>query len=237
MLCNFYYICAKLTIMIESLIGCRLFKGFELKQIEVLLQDANAHVKAYAQGDVIAIEGGKYSHLMIIAQGTVQAEKSDSAHRPIPVERISSPSLVAPTSLFAEEAVLPVSISARTEAVVVTIERGEFCLMMSRSITLMVNFMEIISNSNKFISEKVVYLTYKSIKSKYSNYLLNRMESEGATTFRNDLTQREMAEMFGVTRPALARAIGELVDDGAIYVKSKEIVLLYPEKLKQYARN
>lgn len=222
--------------MIESLVGCRLFKGLELNEIERLLKDAGAQIKSYAQGDVIAIEGGKYSHLMIVAQGTVQAEKSDSSNRPIPVERISSPSLIAPTSLFAEDAVLPVSISARTEAVVVFIEKEELCLLMSRSITLMMNFMEVLSNSNKFISEKVVYLTYKTIKSKYANYLLNRMDAEGGTTFYNDLTQREMADMFGVTRPALARTIRELMDEGAIYVKNREVILLYPEKLQQYAR-
>ena len=117
------------------------------------------------------------------------------------------------------------------------VAREDFSRMMCENMEVMTNFMRIISTPNRFISDKVVYLTYKTMKGKFANFLLDQIEENGNTTFRNPLTQREMAEMFGVTRPALARAIGELADEGTIYVKGKEISVLFTEKLRQYAKN
>ena len=83
----------------------------------------------------------------------------------------------------------------------------------------------------------MVYRTYKTMKGKFANYLLNLMEEQEGCELNNALTQREMADMFGVTRPALARAIGEMAAEGSIYVQGKRITVLFPEKLKQYAKN
>ena len=207
-----------------------------IDEIKELFEIYDLKSKSYANGDVIAIEGNTYTHLLIVIDGIVHAETADTSNRPVVVERITPTSLIAPSYLFAENSHLPVSLLAKTEVMLVAIEKDELCLMMSRNIRLMTNFLSIMSSSNKFVSDNIMYLTYKTIKSKYSNYLLNRLKIEGVTTFRNDLTQRQMAELFGVTRPALARAIKELADEGAIYVKGKEIMLLYPEKLEQYAR-
>jgi CRP-like cAMP-binding protein len=40
-----------------------------------------------------------------------------------------------------------------------------------------------------------------------------------------DRTQQELAEYFGVTRPSLARAIGEMEHDGLIAVDRREVRL------------
>ncbi len=222
--------------MYANLTTCKLFNELSIDEIKELFEIYDLKSKSYANGDVIAIEGNTYTHLLIVIDGIVHAETADTSNRPVVVERITPTSLIAPSYLFAENSHLPVSLLAKTEVMLVAIEKDELCLMMSRNIRLMTNFLSIMSSSNKFVSDNIMYLTYKTIKSKYSNYLLNRLKIEGVTTFRNDLTQRQMAELFGVTRPALARAIKELADEGAIYVKGKEIMLLYPEKLEQYAR-
>lgn len=222
--------------MYTKLTNCNLFNEISEDEIKELFERYDIVTKSYANGDVIAVEGNMYLNLLIVIDGVVQAETADSSHRPVVVERIAPISLIAPSYLFAENSHLPVSLLAKTEVTLVVIDRDDLCLMMSRNIRLMVNFMTIMSSSNKFVSDNIMYLTYKTIKSKYANYLLSRMKREGGTTFKNDLTQREMADLFGVTRPALARAIRELADEGAIYVKGKSIMLLYPEKLEQYAR-
>jgi len=222
--------------MYNTLTTCKFFKDLQVAEIKELFEIYEIKSKSFAMGDVIAIEGNMYNQLLIVIDGVVQAETADSSNRSVIVEKIGSASLIAPSRLFAENARLPVSLVAKTEVAVVVIDKDELCLMMSRNIKLMVNFLKIMSSSNKFVSDNIMYLTYKTIKSKYSNYLLNIMKCEEVTTFRNGLTQRQMAELFGVTRPALARAIKELVDEDAIYVKGKDIILLYPEKLEQYAR-
>ena len=41
-----------------------------------------------------------------------------------------------------------------------------------------------------------------------------------------DLTQEQLAEYFGVTRPALSKEIGRLVDEGFISITRRKVTIL-----------
>ncbi len=223
--------------MMNSLSRCLLFKDLAPGEPEQLLSRCGYLSKTYAKGDVIALKGTRYNQLLLLIEGRVTAETTDRSQNILRVEHITAPAVIAPTYLFAEESLLPVNIMARSAVHLLLLSREELCSLLEANRQVLVNYLEIVSTPNKFISEKVVYLTYKTIKGKFANFLLDKMAETGSSSFRNTLTQREMADMFGVTRPALARAIGELVDEGTIFVKGKEIKILFSEKLKQYARN
>ena len=45
-------------------------------------------------------------------------------------------------------------------------------------------------------------------------------------------SQQELAEYFGVTRPALAKVLYELADEGMISVNRREIIILDREKMR-----
>lgn len=222
--------------MYKILSKCRLFNGLDMLQIDALIGSVQNSVRSYSASDVIALQGGKLSQMMILIEGSISAENTDQSQNMLSVEHINAPALIAPSFLFAENNELPVSIAARSAVSLIVIQKDEFSRLLQADVTVLTNFLEIVSGHNAFVSEHVVYLTYKTIKGKFANYLLNMVEKCGSASFRNALTQREMAEMFGVTRPALARAIGELVQEGAIYVQGKDITVLFAEKLKQYAR-
>ena len=223
--------------MLHTLSNTALFKGINPEEVSRLLATLPCQSRAYAKGDVIALQGSRYGQLMVLVEGHAVAETTDRSQNTLKVEHISAPALIAPTYLFAEDNQLPVNITARSAVHMVFLGKENLCALMQENRQVMLNFLGIVSTPNKFISEKVVYLTYKTIKGKFANFLLDKIAETGSSSFRNTLTQREMAEMFGVTRPALARAIGELAGEGAIYVKGKEITVLFSEKLRQYAKN
>ena len=223
--------------MHKSVYKNELFKNVDAQEVNHIFASVEYSTRTYSKGEVIAIQGSRCNHLLILAEGVVSAETTDRSQKTISVERISAPALIAPGFLYAENNILPVNINTRKGASVLFVAREDFSRMMCENMEVMTNFMRIISTPNRFISDKVVYLTYKTMKGKFANFLLDQIEENGNTTFRNPLTQREMAEMFGVTRPALARAIGELADEGTIYVKGKEVSVLFTEKLRQYAKN
>lgn len=220
----------------QSLVNCTLFKDLNQEDISALLENYGYETRTYSRKEIIALKNSGYTNLMIVLDGIVMAETLDRSHNIIKVDRIVAPSLIAPTLLFAENNRLPVNLTARTPVSILRIEKGDFIKMMGASEKVMRNFLEIVSSANRFLSENVVYLTYKTIKGKFSNYLLELKEETGSNFLRNPLTQQEMADKFGVTRPALARAIGEMAAEGTIYVKGKEITILFTEKLLQYAK-
>ncbi len=222
--------------MFLAIAQCPVFRGIDPDRIEALLKAVHYSVRQYASGDIIALKGSRMTSLMIGVDGVLSAETIDSAGKTLRIDKIKAPALITPFCLYAPHNVLPVNISAHTPASVLSIGRDDFTGLLMQDRTLLTNFLEIVSARDKVLTDRVVYMAYKTIKGKYANYLLNKMETEG-TSFRNDLSQREMADLFGVTRPALARAIGEMCAEGAIYVSSKQITILFAEKLKQYAKN
>ena len=73
----------------------------------------------------------------------------------------------------------------------------------------MENFLNIISGKAQFLSRKITFLSFKTIKEKLAYFLLNILKSNTMIIPINH-SQKEVAELFGVARPSLARIIGEL---------------------------
>jgi CRP-like cAMP-binding protein len=82
-----------------------------------------------------------------------------------------------------------------------------------------------ISNRSQFLSEKIRFLTFKTIKGKMAHYLLQRVRSNNAIVVM-DKTQNELAEFFGVARPSIGRTLGEMQAEGFIEVDRKNIKIL-----------
>ncbi|MDR2886250.1 MAG: Crp/Fnr family transcriptional regulator [Rikenellaceae bacterium] len=221
--------------MFENLADCKLFRDVDPDQIAALCEQHGA-VKRLARGDVAATQGTRCSSLVILAEGQLQAEIADRGGERIPGGMLTAPVVVAPGALFADHPVMPATLTARTPVTLVSIPRDEFVGIMQREGQVLRNFLEIVSSGGRFASEQAIYLAVKTIKGKIARYLLDLAAKEGGGELHNPLTQREMADLFGVTRPALARALGEMSAEGSIYVQGKRITILFEEKLRQYIK-
>ncbi len=221
--------------MVEKLTDCKLFRDVDALSINELCERYGAQ-KAFARGDVVATQGSRCGSLMILSEGQLTAETADRREYKLAAETLLAPVLVAPGCLFAENPQLPATLTARTPATVIFIPREAFLEILGSNPRILRNFLEILSSGGRFVSESTLYLACKTIKGKIARYLLDRAAKEGSNSLRNPLTQQDMAALFGVTRPALARALGELSAEGTIYVKGKHIEILFSEKLKQYIK-
>ena len=222
------------TAMYSALTLTPLFDGFTPDQIEELLARADHEIRQFAPNDILALKGAPYHSLLLLAEGAVRCEIPVSKGEPVPVERVKGPGIIAPGLLYAPDNRFPVYWVAESPSVVLSVLKNVWTGLLQQENRLLENFLALISDSTKPFSDKVVYRAFKTIKGKFSRYLLDQAEQTRSDTFRLKLTQRELADLFGVTRPALARAIGEMSDEGSIYVERKDVKILFPEKLKQY---
>ena len=73
---------------------------------------------------------------------------------------------------------------------------------------------------------------FKTIKGKLTFYILQKsgMNSDLITL---GMTQSDLADFFGVARPSIARALGELEDEGYIEAKGKSIKIIDKEGLAE----
>jgi CRP-like cAMP-binding protein len=82
-----------------------------------------------------------------------------------------------------------------------------------------------ISNRSQFLSEKIKFLNFKTIRGKLAQYILQKAAKD-SMSLDLGMTQGDLADFFGVARPSVARAIREMEEDGLIEAKGKHIRLI-----------
>ena len=92
--------------------------------------------------------------------------------------------------------------------------------------------MDVISSRAQFLSDRIKFLSFQTIKGKLASYYLGLIKGN-ATIIEVPDSQNSLADLFGVARPSLARAIRELHNDGIIEAKGKNITVLDKRALQQ----
>jgi CRP/FNR family transcriptional regulator, dissimilatory nitrate respiration regulator len=80
------------------------------------------------------------------------------------------------------------------------------------------------------LASKLKFLSFKTIKGKIAQYILS-LAGPDKVMVELPMTQNEMAEQFGVARPSLARAMGEMADEGIISVDRRVVRILDRKRL------
>lgn len=217
--------------MFTNLDKCPLFFGMDNNEIEKLLKSVNHQVRKFHKGDLIAQSGEEILAQLIVIEGSVKGEMMDFAGKTIKIEDIESPRPLAPAFLFGRMNRYPVNIVANENVRILFIPKVSFVQMMQASEKVLDNFLGIISNKAQFLSGKIKFLSFQSIKGKLANYLLQRSLMSNSEKIVLDKSQLQLAELFGVTRPSLGRAIREMDHEGIIEAHAKEIKILDKKRL------
>lgn len=212
--------------MDQILAHCPLFKGLDKSEIEHVFEGIFYQTKIFSEGEIIAYQDEEVEHLMVIISGIARGEMVDLSGKTVVIEEIESPRPLAPAFIFGINNIYPVNIVAQTEATVLKIPKSEFVKMMQKSDKLLVSFMNNVSGRAQFLSQKLKFLTFHSIKSKFAYYILNLAKNNNANYVTLPVSQAKLAELFGVTRPSLARAIRDMHNDKLIMADAKNIQIL-----------
>lgn len=130
------------------------------------------------------------------------------------IETLKAPQLLAPAFVFASENRFPVNIEAKEKCEILVINKNIFLEFLHQHPAVMRNFLQLVSDRTLFLSKKLNAFALQSLKSRILNYL--RMHG-------TILNQQEVAQILGVARPSLARALSELASEGCIRMEEKEM--------------
>ncbi len=204
---------------------CPLFKGINPEELNALLKDIHYQIKKYQKGQMIAMSGDKCNALMIMLKGSVKGEMMDPSGKSIKIEDIEPPKPLAIAFIFGEENTCPVNIVANNDVELFRLPKDSMIKLLQKSAIFLNNFMDIISNRAQFLSEKIRFLSFQTIRGKLAHYLLQIVGPVDGEVILPK-SQEELATMFGVTRPSLGRAIRDMHNDGLIEAKGKSIRIL-----------
>lgn len=220
----------------KLLAQCPVFKGIPEEESKILLNTVHYQVKSYQKGEMVAIQGEPVSSLFIILSGSVKGEMIDYSGKTIKIEDIEAPRPLATAFLFGKENRFPVTVTANNDVKILAIPVPEFLKLLQKNTRILVNYLNSISSRSQFLSQKLHFLNFKTIREKVAHFLLQQA-GDKLHSFGLKATQQQLSELFGVTRPSLARVLSEMQREKLFIIEKKTVTLLNKQKLNEILRN
>jgi len=214
------------------LLNAPVFRGLTLEELISAISLTPYRVRKFNPGTMISQSGDPVTSFMMVITGMVKGEMVDYSGRIIKIEDVPAPGAVAAAFIFGSRNRFPVNVIAVSETELLLIDKPEFIKFLKCNDKILANFLDIISNRSQFLSEKIKFLNFKTIRGKLAQYIL---QSAGADKYEITIgkTQNEIAEYFGVARPSIGRVLSELENEGIILTKGKTLTILDKKRLTE----
>ena len=214
------------------LLNAPIFRGLMLAEIRSVISVTPYRIRKFRAGTIVFQSGDQVTSFVMIISGVVKGEMIDYSGRVIKIEEISSPGAIASAFIFGSRNMFPVNVVAVSDSELMMIEKPDFLKFLKGNDKILVNFLDMISNRSQFLSEKIKFLNFKTIRGKFAQYVLQAAGSD-KSEIKLGMTQNDLAEYFGVARPSIARVIGEMENEGIIITKGKILKILDKKRLTE----
>ena len=217
--------------MIPALVNNPLFRGITPERLFADLEEISFHTRSYKKGEILAQQGAVCNRLVILTKGSVRGEMIDYSGRLIKVEDIAAPRAIAPLFLFGEENRYPVEVTANEPTEVIELPKSSVLWLFRKNEQFLENYMNLSANYARTLSDKLFFMSFKTIRQKLASYLLRLYKQQQQTHITLDRSQQELSDYFGVSRPSLARELAHMQEDGLLIADRKHITILQKEQL------
>ena len=217
--------------MIPVLVNNPLFRGITPERLFADLEEISFHTRSYKKGEILAQQGAVCNRLVILTKGSVRGEMIDYSGRLIKVEDIAAPRAIAPLFLFGEENRYPVEVTANEPTEVIELPKSSVLSLFRKNEQFLENYMNLSANYARTLSDKLFFMSFKTIRQKLASYLLRLYKKQQQTHITLDRSQQELSDYFGVSRPSLARELAHMQEDGLLIADRKHITILQKEQL------
>lgn len=215
---------------IHDIFKIPLFRDFTLKMQEELLDKIEYTVDRYPKGETIIRQGTSCNYLHILLEGKLNVDVTDVSGNVVRVEVIQAPRTFATPHIFAEKNQFPATFTVEEEVSLMRVAKADFFSLMHSMPQLLHNFLCVSTSCNRCTMTRLRVLSFRGIRSRYIYYLLDHQKA-GSDIVEMEHNQMQLAEYFGVTRPALAKEIRKLIDEGLISAGRKYVRILDKQAL------
>lgn len=217
--------------MIPALTNNPLFRRITPERLSADLEAISFHARSYKKGEILARQGDVCNRLVILTKGSVRGEMIDYSGRLVKVEDIASPRALAPLFLFGEENRFPVEVTANEPTEVIELPKSSVLNLFRKNEQFLENYMNLSANYARTLSDKLFFMSFKTIRQKLASYLLRLHKQQQQLHITLDRSQQELSDYFGVSRPSLARELAHMQEDGLLIAERKHITILQKESL------
>ncbi len=213
----------------DRLLTLPLFQGLSSADLKATMEGIVFQRRTYPRDSLLAVQGEACDRLIILLRGSVKAEMTDPTGKSLKIEDLNAPVVLASAFLFGNKSVFPVNVMVNDDVELIQIPKTELLRLFHLNQYILQNFLGMISSRAQFLSERLRFHSFKSLKAKVAFYLLN--EAGNSMKFRMKHSQNDLADLFGVARPSVGRIFMQLQEEGLIDARYKEVTLLNKEGL------
>jgi len=210
--------------------GCPIFIGLSDVELDEIFSKTHHFTKTFEVGDIAAFSGEPVNFMMVVLEGSVKGEMQDFSGKVIKIDDIRAPRVLAAAFIFGKQNKFPVNVMANEKTRILYVPKYDFMKLLQSDIRILQNFLNVVSSQGQMLANKLKFLSFRTIKGKIAQYILS-LAGPDKTMVELPMTQNELAEQFGVARPSLARAMGEMADEGIISVDRKVVRILDRKRL------
>jgi CRP/FNR family transcriptional regulator, dissimilatory nitrate respiration regulator len=193
-----------------------LWKGLSNAEKNEVRHDFSWHRVRHSAGQTVAFMGDPLENLMLVAGGILEAKILDMHGKVLKLETLKTGSVIAGPVLFSGDARLPVQLTAESDVVIVMLSKQETLCVLAGYPVVLENFLQEAGDKILFLAEKIRLLRFASIREKLAGHFLEVSRLQGGDEIRLRYSMEELADLFGVTRPALSRCLGGMVEHGLV---------------------
>ena len=219
--------------IIKTIKKNQLFIGLNDETIKNVLKEIKYYIKTYSKGEIIANEDDECRSLSLVLAGTVEIQRLYSNGKYIVLSRIFEGDVFGEALVFSKAKTYPATVIALSECKVLFINKSDVLKICSNEEKILENFVSLLSDKVFILNSKIKSISFKSIRQKVINYILNEVKGQKSNSIILKNTKEEIASLLGIPRPSLSRELINLRDMNYIEFNRKKITILDIESLEE----
>jgi len=209
-----------------------LFKGLDIEEIENILKNISFTKIKYRKGEILAHEGEVCTSLGVILEGTIEMQRIYCNGKYIVIKKLSKGEVFGEALIFSEKSFYPLTVLAVNDCLIMYIKKEEILSLCFQNKKILENFISLLSNKVLMLNKKIKNISFKSIKEKVSNYILEESIIQNTDTISLNESKEDIAAKLGIPRPSFSRELMRLKTLGIIDFNRRFIKIINKDELE-----
>lgn len=210
-----------------------LFKGIASEDLKNIYEEDKYRINKYSKGEIIAHEEEDCNTIGLILEGVIELQRIYPSGKYIVLNKLKVGDVFGEAIIFSKTSNYPATVVALNQCSVLYIEKTNMLELFSKEKKILENFLELLSNKVLMLNSKIKNISFKNIKHRVINYILEAMKSQQSSVIRLTENKESIAASLGIPRPSLSRELINLRDMGYIDFDRSKIKILDLEALEE----
>lgn len=183
-------------------------------------------IRDYEKSSIIYLENQVCNTVDIILKGEVSIESINKEGDILTVVNLKPGDIMGGSLAFSKENYYPMTVMTTSKAKVLHMTKDFILNLCQEDRDFLIKFLEVLSGKNLILTDKINFMSMKSIRDKIIDFLTYEALTQNTKTIKLNISKKKLSEKFGIQRPSLSRELKKMRDEKLIDYDHKYIEIL-----------